>query len=44
MRTYEDYAKGVLSLERYQKMSARYEQEQRELTDEIATLDKKSPA
>ena len=41
IRTYEDYAKGVLSLERYQKMSARYEQEQRELTDEIATLDKK---
>ena len=41
VRAYEDYAKGLLSLERYQKMSARYEQEQQELTDEIATLDKK---
>lgn len=39
-RTYEDYAKGILTLERYQKMSAKYEQEQKELTDEISTLDK----
>ena len=39
MRTYEDYAKGVLSLERYQKMSAKYEQEQKELYEEISTLD-----
>ena len=39
MRTYEDYAKGVLSLERYQKMSAKYEQEQKELNEEISTLD-----
>ena len=40
MRAYEDYAKGVLSLERYQKVTAKYEQEQRELADEAATLDK----
>ena len=40
MRTYEDYAKGVLSLERYQKMSAKYEQEQANLKEEIATLGK----
>ena len=40
MRGYEDYAKGVLSLERYQKVTAKYEQEQRELADEAATLDK----
>ena len=33
MRTYEDYTKGVLSLERYQKMSAKYEQEQKELNE-----------
>ena len=39
-RAYEDYAKGILTLERYQKMSAKYEQEQQELTDEISTLDK----
>ena len=39
-RAYEDYSKGVLSLERCQKMSAKYEQEQKELTDEISTLDK----
>ena len=39
-RAYEDYAKGILTLERYQKMSAKYEQEQKELTDEISTLDK----
>ena len=39
-RAYEDYAKGILSLERYQKMSAKYEQEQKELADEISTLDK----
>jgi len=38
MRTYEDYAKGVLTLERYQKMSAKYEQEQTALKEEIATL------
>lgn len=38
-RAYEDYAKGILTLERYQKMSAKYEQEQKELTDEISTLD-----
>ena len=38
MRTYEDYAKGVLTLERYQKMSAKYEQEQAALKEEIATL------
>ena len=38
MRTYEDYAKGVLTLERYQKMSAKYEQEQANLKEEIATL------
>ena len=37
---YEDYAKGLLSLERYQKMSAKYEQEQSELDEEITTLDK----
>lgn len=41
MRTYEDYAKGVLSLERYQKVSDRYEQEQQSLAKEIKTLDKK---
>jgi hypothetical protein len=41
MHTYEDYAKGVLTLERYQKISAKYEQEQSELGEEIATLDKK---
>ena len=41
MHTYEDYAKGVLTLERYQKMFAKYEQEQSELDEEIATLDKK---
>ena len=40
MRAYEDYAKGVLSLERYQKVTAKYEQEQRELADEAVTLDK----
>ena len=40
MRAYEDYAKGVLPLERYQKVTAKYEQEQRELADEAATLDK----
>ncbi len=40
MRAYEDYAKGVLSLERYQKVTAKYEQEQRELADEAATLAK----
>ena len=39
-RAYEDYANGILTLERYQKMSAKYEQEQKELTDEISTLDK----
>ena len=38
MRAYEDYAKGVLTLERYQKMSAKYEQEQAALKEEIATL------
>ena len=38
IRTYEDYAKGVLTLERYQKMSAKYEQEQAALKEEIATL------
>ena len=38
MRTYEDYAKGVLTLERYQKMSDKYEQEQAALKEEIATL------
>lgn len=41
MRAYEDYAKNVLSLERYQKLSAKYEQEQKELTEEIATLVRK---
>ena len=40
-RAYEDYAKNILSLERYQKLSAKYEQEQKELADEISTLDKK---
>ena len=34
------YAKGVLSPERYQKVTAKYEQEQRELADEVAALDK----
>ena len=41
MRTYEDYANGILSLERYQKMSAILEQEQAALNEEIASLDKK---
>ena len=41
MRTYEDYAKCILSLERYQKMSAKLEQEQAALNEEIAALDKK---
>ena len=38
MRTYEDYAKGVLTLERYRKMSDKYEQEQKTLASEIEKL------
>lgn len=38
IRTYEDYAKGILTLERYQKMSDKYELEQKDLTAEIDRL------